>query len=86
MPRSKVRKKTAYTQPPDRRTPVRAHRESSLVYKVVMFGLLFLALAWTVTFYLAGPQIPFMRDLGNFSYLIGFGLMVAGLVMTPRWR
>ncbi|MFJ8819633.1 cell division protein CrgA [Amycolatopsis thermoflava] len=86
MPRSKIRKKTVYSPPPDRRKPSRAPAKSSLVYKAVMFGLFFLALAWMVVFYLAGEKIPVMRDLGSFGYLVAFGLMLPGLLMTMRWR
>ncbi|MEU0510959.1 MULTISPECIES: cell division protein CrgA [Amycolatopsis] len=85
MPRSRVRKKTAYTPPPQR-AAVRAPGKTSLTYLIVMFGLLFLALAWMVVLYLAGPEIPIMRDLGAFGYLVGFGLMLPGLLMTTRWR
>ena len=34
----------------------------------------------------AGDRIPFMSALNAWNFLIGFGLMVAGLVMSMRWR
>lgn len=88
MPKSKVRKKTAYTPPTDRRTPVkvRAAGPSSLFYKIVMFGLMIIGLAWIVVQYIAQDKIPFMADLGNGNFAVGFGLMVIGLLMTMKWR
>jgi Cell division protein CrgA len=37
-------------------------------------------------FYVAGDRIPVMSGLDAWNFLIGFGLMVAGLVMSMRWR
>jgi hypothetical protein len=36
--------------------------------------------------YIAGQQIPFMTDLGNWNFAIGFALMIGGLLMTMKWR
>ena len=55
-------------------------------YKVVMFGLMLLALVWIVVYYVAGRQIPLMRTLGDWNFIIGFVLAVTGLLMTTRWR
>ncbi|WP_028847479.1 MULTISPECIES: cell division protein CrgA [Thermocrispum] len=88
MPKSKVRKKTAYTPPSNRTTPVKvkAQGPSHPLYKAVMFGLMLLGLAWLVVNYLAGDKIGFMAELGNWNFAIGFALLIAGLLMTMRWR
>ncbi|RZQ64976.1 cell division protein CrgA [Amycolatopsis suaedae] len=88
MPKSKVRKKTAYTPPADRRTPqkVRMGGPSHPIYKGVMFGLMLIGLAWLVVNYLAGDKIPFMLELENWNFAIGFALMISGLLMTMKWR
>ena len=88
MPKSKVRKKTAYTPPTNKTTPVkvRAQGPSHPVYKAVMFGLMLLGLIWLVVNYLAGDKIDFMAELGNWNFAIGFSLLIAGLLMTMRWR
>jgi hypothetical protein len=88
MPKSKVRKKTAYTPPTDRRTPVklRAAGPSPMIYKIVMFGLMLVGLTWLVVNYIAGDKIPFLISLGNWNFAIGFGMMIAGLLMTMKWR
>lgn len=87
MPKSKIRKKTAYTPPaaPGSSARVRAG-PSHPAYKVVMFGLMLLALVWVVVYYVAGEQIPLMRTLGDWNFIIGFVLAVTGLLMTMRWR
>ncbi len=89
MPKSKVRKKTVYTPPSnDRRTttPVKLAGPTHPVYIVVMLGLMVIGLAWLVVNYLAGQSIPFMIALGAWNFLIGFALIVIGLLMTMRWR
>ena len=88
MPKSKVRKKTVYTAPADRRTPVKAKLAgpSNPVYITVMLGLMVIGLAWLVVTYIAADKIPFMNALGSWNFLIGFVLIIGGLLMTMRWR
>lgn len=87
MPKSKVRKKPAYAGAGNLRTPAKVTGgPSNPVYVVVMLGLMLLGLAWLVVNYLAGDKIPFMVTLGSWNFLVGFGLMVVGLLMTMRWR
>ncbi len=63
MPKSKVRKKTAYTPPPNRQpVKVKAAGPSHPVYKIVMFGLMLLGLLWLVVNYLAGHKLDFMAE------------------------
>ena len=89
MPKSKVRKKDVYTAPAsDRRTPVKVKSAgpSHPIYVAVMLGVMLIGLAWLVVNYIAGAKIGFMADLGNWNFAIGFALMIAGLLMTMRWR
>ncbi len=87
MPKSKVRKKTDYTINPANRTPVKVKAgPSSALYVSVMLGLMLIGLAWLIVYYLAAEQIAFIGNLGAYNFLIGFGFMVAGLIMTMRWR
>ena len=55
-------------------------------YVAVMLGLMVLGLLWLVVNYLAIDKIPLLNSLGNWNFLIGFALMVIGLLMTMRWR
>lgn len=89
MPKSKVRKKSVYTPPPNERrtiTPVKVAGPTHPVYVAAMVGLGLFGLAWLVVNYLAGRSIDFMVALGSWNFLIGFSLIVIALLMTMRWR
>ncbi|MFW0793159.1 cell division protein CrgA [Gordonia sp. CPCC 205515] len=95
MPKSKVRKKTDYTINPASRTPVKVKAgPSSAIYVGIMLGLMLLGLAWLIVFYIGaqseygdeGRALHWMSQLGAWNFLIGFALMVVGLLMTMRWR
>ncbi len=89
MPKSKVRKKTAYTPPVSdahKRTPVKVKGPTHPIYVAVMLGLMLAGLLWLVVNYLAGDRIDFMIALGAWNFAIGFALIVVGLLMTMRWR
>jgi hypothetical protein len=87
MPKSKVRKKTDYTINPASRTPVKVKVGPSPVWYVsIMLGFMLAGLVWLLVYYLANDKIGWMAELGAWNFLIGFGLMVVGLIMTMRWR
>ena len=95
MPKSRVRKKVATTTASASTqaneaaaAAARAHvaAPSSPIYIGIMLGLMILGLVWLVVYYLWGASIPFVSDLGNWNFAIGFALMIAGLLMTMRWR
>ena len=90
MPKSKVRKKSVYAPPEGgvqgRSGQGRALQPSPRWYAPVMVTLMLLGLLWIVVYYVAGDRIPFMVSLSAWNFAIGFGLMVAGLIMSMRWR
>ncbi|MGK5113520.1 MULTISPECIES: cell division protein CrgA [unclassified Geodermatophilus] len=90
MPKSKVRKKSVYTPPQGTlqsgSPAARAVRPSPRWYAPLMVTLMVLGLLWIVVYYVAGDRIGFLSSLAAWNFLIGFGLMVAGLVMSMRWR
>ena len=90
MPKSKVRKKSVYTPPEgvlqNRAARTRAARPSPRWYAIVMVALMLVGLLWIVVYYVAGDKLGFMVTLGVWNFAIGFGAMVAGLVMSMRWR
>ena len=45
-----------------------------------------LGVAWLITYYIAGTQIPFMDALGNWNILIGMSGMAAAFVIATLWR
>lgn len=88
MPKAKVTNNSVPTTSPSvSRTPVKINTGGTPTwYKVIMFGLMLLGLAWIVVFYLAASYIPFMVELGPWNYAIGFSLLVVGLLMSMGWR
>ena len=91
MPKSKVRKKSVYTPPESvlearAGRAARAARPSPRWYAPLMVTLMVLGLLWIVVYYVAGERIPFMVSLSAWNFAIGFGVMVAGLIMSMRWR
>ncbi|GAB2645717.1 cell division protein CrgA [Gordonia jinhuaensis] len=96
MPKQKVRKNTDYTINPASRTPVKVKAgPSSAIYVSAMLGLMLIGLVWLIVFYLVatptslgadGKALYWMYSLGAWNFLIGFGFMVVGLLMTMRWR
>ena len=91
MPKSKVRKKSVYTPPeggPDGRAgrAARVAGPSPRWYAPLMVTFFLLGLLWIVVYYIAGERLPFMVSLGAWNFAIGFGTMVAGLIMSMNWR
>jgi hypothetical protein len=90
MPKSKVRKKPAYTPPedilPGAAARARARRPSPRWLAPVMVGLMLLGLLWIVVFYVAGDKIAIMNTLGPWNFAVGFAAMVTGLAMSMKWR
>lgn len=88
MPKSKVTKSSSSVPVTSAsRTPVKINTSGTpMWYKVIMFAFMIAGLLWLVVNYLAGPEIPFMMELGAVNYLIGFTLLIIGLLMTMGWR
>jgi vacuolar-type H+-ATPase subunit I/STV1 len=93
MPKSKVRKKEATVATAARTTQAesaslraKVAAPSGPVFLSIMLGLFILGLLWLIVYYLWGNDIAFMGDLGNWNFGIAFGLLIAGLIMTMRWR
>ena len=85
MPESRNRKKQVYTPPPDKAAAPRRLGGGRWVVPVMLVCFL-VGLAWIVVFYLAGDQIPGMRDLSNWNILVGMGLIAIGFVVSTQWR
>ena len=45
-----------------------------------------LGVAWLVTYYVAGRDIPVMNGLGNWNILIGMGGMAAAFGIATLWQ
>lgn len=90
MPKSKVRKKPAYTPPadalPSARARAAAKEPSPPWWAPVMVLLMIVGLVYIVVFYVRGDKIPFMIHLGAWNYVVGFAPIIIGLMMGMKWR
>ncbi|HIW30011.1 MAG TPA: cell division protein CrgA [Candidatus Luteococcus avicola] len=94
MPESKPRKEAA-----EKRKDIKAHEledqraavarkslpknRSWVPWVFIPVGLL--GVIWLVLYYIAGTDIPGMRDLGNWNIAIGMGLMAASFGLATLW-
>ncbi|MEN9736890.1 MAG: hypothetical protein RJA26_123 [Actinomycetota bacterium] len=98
MPESTTRKKKS-VKPSAAANLNTSHDDASAPnpswFAPVMLGLMLLGLIWIITFYVTGAQYPLgsglnnvnqALNLGNWNILIGFGIMMAGFIMSTRWK
>ncbi|QOC94601.1 cell division protein CrgA [Micromonospora craniellae] len=87
MPKSQVRKKKVYTPPTDvRPTTASTSRKPSPVWlPATAVSLIAFGIAWLVVYYLSEQEYPVM-ELGYWNLAVGFGAMVASLILLSRWR
>ena len=83
MPKSRSRKKSEYTPPPETRA---GSGVSGRWVAPTMIVLLLVGLTWVVLYYVASGSIGFIDDLGAWNVAIGFGFMFAGLMVATRWK
>lgn len=55
-------------------------------FKPVMFSLMLLGLVWIIVFYLANGKLDIPLPIGSWNILVGFGIAMAGFLMSTRWR
>ena len=84
MPKSRVRRKAAYTPP--QTAPKTTSRIPSRMIPILMCAFLLIGLAWIVVFYINGQNMRFMDALGNWNLVIGFGLLAVGFGFATKWR
>ena len=85
MPESKKRKKAVYTPPPPP-GGIKKKGPSPVWLAPLMLALFLIGIAWLVTFYIAGTDVPVMKDFENYNLLIGFGFIIAGFALSTQWR
>jgi Cell division protein CrgA len=81
VPKSRVRKKAVYTPPP-RSTKSKV---SPPWLAPTMVGCLVVGLAWIATFYISGQNLS-ISSLNQWNLVIGFALIVGGVMLATRWR
>jgi hypothetical protein len=82
VPESRIRRKAAYTPPPKGSGGPKANPQW---FVPVMLGLMIIGLTWIVVFYLTQGKFP-VPNGGNWNLVGGFGFVLAGFMMTTRWR
>ena len=85
MPESKKRNKRVYTPPPAPGA-TRKKGPSPVWLAPLMLTFFVLGVAWLVVFYVAGTDVPYMRDFSNYNLLIGFGFIIVGFGLSTQWR
>ncbi|PZM94919.1 MAG: septation inhibitor protein [Actinobacteria bacterium] len=87
MPKSQVRKKKVYTPPADiRPTATAANRKPSPTWvPATGVGLIIFGILWLVVYYLSETAYP-VAAWGYWNLAVGFGAMVASLLVLSRWR
>jgi cell division protein CrgA len=96
VPKSSVRKKKVYTAPADLRPAAAAEaaakKPSPTWIPATAVGLIVFAIVWLVVYYLTGQwfdlgeNFMFLYNLSYWNLAIGFGAMVAALVLLSKWR
>jgi hypothetical protein len=93
VPKSQVRKKKVYTPPAELRpqSAAASRRPSPVWLPATAVSLLVLGIAWMVLFYLTQgfvdtPALSILAKIGYWNFAIGFGSMIAALVLLSKWR
>ncbi len=81
MPKSRVRKKAVYT-PPQRSTKAQV---SPPWLVPTMLACLVVGLAWIAVFYISGQTLP-IKAIDQWNLVVGFALIVGGVMLATRWR
>lgn len=82
MPESKRRRTN---RGPQTQPSVHAQKPNAVWFKPVMLGLMLTGLVWIIVFYITSGAWP-VPNIGNWNIMIGFGIAIAGFLMTTRWR
>jgi hypothetical protein len=87
VPKSSVRKKKVYTPPADVRpmATAAAKRPSPVWLPITAVSLIVGGIAWLVVYYLSQTEYP-VQSWGYWNLAVGFGAMVASLILLARWR
>jgi cell division protein CrgA len=82
VPKSRVRKKPVYTPPPRS-----ARRKVSPPWVApAMVACLVIGLVWIALYYITNGGLAGMSVLGFWNLVIGFVLIIAGVVLSTQWR
>ena len=83
MPESKPRRRTA--KAPVQTPSTKTQQPNAVWFLPVMVTLMLVGLAWIITYYISDGKFP-IPNISNWNIGIGFGIALAGFMMTTRWR
>ena len=83
MPESKSRRRP--TKGPAQTPSNKTQQPNAVWFLPVMVTLMLLGLVWIITYYISDGAFP-IPNIGNWNIAIGFGIALAGFMMTTRWR
>lgn len=95
MPQSKVRKESAEKKVAKNKAKAQVEQAKNqariaagardwVPWVFIPVGLL--GVLWLLVFYVAGNQVPLFRDLRDWNYLIGIGLIASSFVIATFWK
>ncbi|GAA2475899.1 cell division protein CrgA [Streptomyces thermolineatus] len=84
MPKSRIRKKSDFTPPPEKQQTIKLSSGRSWVAPV-MLALFGIGLAWIVVFYVTQGSLP-VEAWGNWNIVAGFGFIAGGFVVSTQWK
>lgn len=82
MPKSRIRRRTAFTPPPVRSAK---KRHSAPWVAPAMVAFFVVGLAWLVVYYVSNGTVP-ISALGNWNLFVGFAFIVIGFGLSTQWR
>jgi hypothetical protein len=83
VPRSRVRRKSAFTPPTT--APKQTSRLPARWVAPLMVFFFLVGLVWIVAWYI-DPNLPGQSALGSWNLVVGFGLLMVGFGLATRWR
>ena len=83
MPRSPIRRRSAFTPPPDKSRAVKL--ESPRWFAPLMISFMVVGLMWVVVYYVTQTEYP-IESIGNWNMAVGFGFIAVGFGLSTRWK
>ncbi len=83
MPRSRLRRKEAFTPPPTRS---RKKTVSPRWVAPAMVTFFVIGLLWLSVYYITNGDLVGMKEIGAFNLAVGFAFIMVGFVLATQWR
>ena len=84
MPKSRIRRRFAFT-PPSSDAPRAVRVGSPRWLAPTMVACFVLGLLWVVVYYVTQTEYP-IESIGLWNMAVGFGLIIVGFALSTRWK